>query len=55
MAKFKDIAIGANFFDPMSGENWTKETDLTAHCTSGGDAFEGETDVFGPDDEVEAE
>lgn len=43
---FDDINVGSEFFDPMSGEDFEKTSLLRARCLSGGDAMEGDDDVF---------
>lgn len=50
---FGGLAIGQAFLDGASGEFYRKETDNTAVCLSGGDAFEGEQAVFDVADAVE--
>lgn len=51
--KFKDIPVGAQFFDTYSGEDFTKVSAAMAAFLTGGDAFEGEEVLFEPDEEVE--
>lgn len=51
---FADIAIGASFYDPFSGEEFLKVNDTTAKQITGGDAVEGEMADFQPDEEVDA-
>lgn len=48
MIKFKEVPIGAEFFDPASGEDFVKISD-----THGKEVRNGEKDEFGPDEEVD--
>lgn len=52
---FSELRIDQHFFDPTSGETWIKTDPATAVYDSGGDAFEGESDTFHPNDVIELE
>ena len=50
---FKLVPLGAEFFDPFSGEDWRKVSDSEAMCLTGGDAVAGGRDVFALEDQVD--
>lgn len=47
---FENVLIGVKFFDPYSGEYWTKVSDTEAKVESGGDL--GGIDMFYGDEIV---
>lgn len=53
MIAFKKVPVGDSFFDPKSREYFLKQDDYSAEAISGGDAFQGESCKFDPDEEVE--
>lgn len=54
ITEFSKIAIGATFFDGESGEYFEKLSETTAKFISGGDYYEGQTDIFFPESLVTA-
>jgi len=50
---FEDVPIGKNFYDPQSGEFWTKISTQRAVALTGGDAIVGHSAKFDYNDPVE--
>ena len=53
IVSFGELATGTDFFDPESGEYFTKVNMHEAKCFSGGDVFMDKLSPFGQDEKVE--
>lgn len=54
--RFADVSAGQEFFDPHSGDEFVKISDTQGRIIRGTfarEGAEGQTDDFGPDEEVE--